>query len=62
MSLLTKSAGAGLIFGAALTASGVYAPSVIISQMQLKDFHMLTVFLCASASSAYVSPLHRLSG
>jgi len=52
MSQLIRKAGAGLIFGAALTASGVYAPSVIYSQMQLKDFHMLTVFLCASATSA----------
>jgi len=44
--------GAGAIFGAALTASGVYLPSVIVSQMQLSDFHMLKVFLGASASSA----------
>jgi len=47
-------AGAGLVFGAALTASEVYLPSVIVSQMELKDFHMLNVFLSASASSAYV--------
>ncbi|KAI9872174.1 MAG: hypothetical protein M1830_002000, partial [Pleopsidium flavum] len=46
--------GAGAIFGAALTASGVYLPSVIVSQMQLSDFHMLKVFLGASASSALI--------
>lgn len=52
MSGLALTAGAGLVFGAALTASGVYLPSVIVSQMELKDVHMLSVFLSASASSA----------
>jgi hypothetical protein len=51
---LANKAGAGLIFGAALTASRVYIPSVIISQMKLQDFHMMAAFLTASASSAYV--------
>jgi len=54
MSGLALTAGAGLVFGAALTASEVYLPSVIVSQMELKDYHMLNVFLSASASSAYV--------
>ena len=48
---------AGTLFGSALTASGVYLPSVIISQMELRDFHMLQVFLTASSASAYVLPL-----
>jgi len=43
---------AGALFGAALTASAVYFPAVITSQMYLQDFHMLKVFLVASASSA----------
>ena len=47
-----RSAGAGAVFGAALTASRVYLPSVIINQMRLQDFHMLEVFLTASAASA----------
>ena len=34
-------AGAGAIFGAALTASRVFVPSVIVGQFELKDFHML---------------------
>jgi hypothetical protein len=45
-------AGSGALFGAALTVSGVYLPTVIIKQMQLRDFHMLQVFLTATASSA----------
>ena len=45
---------AGAVFGAALTASMVYRPSVIISQMQMRDFHMLQVFLTASGTSAVV--------
>jgi hypothetical protein len=44
--------GAGAFFGAALTISGVYLPTVIIKQMQLRDFHMLQVFLTACAASA----------
>jgi hypothetical protein len=50
-SLLTTGV-AGALFGAALAASGVYLPSVIVSQMELTNFHMLKVFLGASASSA----------
>lgn len=47
----------GALFGAALTAAGVYSPTVIISQMKLESFHMLKVFLSASATSAYVGIL-----
>ncbi|RYO11817.1 hypothetical protein AA0111_g12702 [Alternaria arborescens] len=53
MDFLTTST-AGALFGAALASSGVYSPSVIISQMQLANFHMLKVFMAASASSALV--------
>jgi hypothetical protein len=42
----------GAAFGSALTFSGVWSPSVIISQMQLRNFHMLQAFLGASATSA----------
>ena len=49
---LLNSVAAGAIFGAALTAAGVYSPSVIIGQMRLTDFDMMKAFLGASASSA----------
>lgn len=49
---------AGAMFGSALTASGVYLPGVIISQMELKDFHMLKVFLTASSLSAITVTLY----
>lgn len=42
----------GIVFGAALTAAGVWSPKIIIDQMALKEFHMMKVFLTASASSA----------
>ncbi|RHZ66768.1 YeeE/YedE family protein [Aspergillus thermomutatus] len=48
----------GALFGAALTVSGVYLPTTIISQMQLQDFHMLKVFLTASSTSALVISLY----
>ncbi len=41
----------GMAFGAALTAAGVYQPSVIISQLQLQNWHMIQSFLAAAASS-----------
>jgi len=49
---LVTSTLAGAIFGAALSASGVFSPSVIIAQMRFTNFHMLKVFMTASASSA----------
>ena len=48
--LATGSAGA--LFGAALKFSRVYMPFIIVSQMKLQSFHMLKVFLGASATSA----------
>jgi hypothetical protein len=42
---------AGAAFGAALILSGVYQPSVIISQLSLKDWQMLQTFMAAAASS-----------
>lgn len=59
---LLATGAAGTLFGTALAVSGVYSPVVIISQMQLADFHMLKVFLSASASSAYVSHMLRAAG
>ncbi|KAI9741268.1 MAG: hypothetical protein M1834_002984 [Cirrosporium novae-zelandiae] len=47
----------GALFGAALTASGVFAPPIILSQFRLQNFHMLQVFLGASASSALIIAL-----
>lgn len=44
----------GAAFGAALTASGVYQPSVIVSQLKLQNWHMIQTFLTAAATSAYV--------
>lgn len=52
LSDVLRSTGAGGVFGVALTVSRVYHPSVIIDQMRLTDFHMLEVFLTASATSA----------
>ncbi|KAJ9155087.1 YeeE/YedE family protein [Pleurostoma richardsiae] len=42
----------GAAFGAALTASGVYQPSVILSQLSFENWHMIQAFLTATASSA----------
>lgn len=42
----------GMLFGAALTASGVYDPRVIVSQLKMQDFHMLQTFMTASATGA----------
>ncbi|KAH8816671.1 YeeE/YedE family protein [Xylogone sp. PMI_703] len=51
---VATSTAAGTLFGAALAASGVYSPEVIIAQMRLRNFHMLEVFLSASATSALI--------
>jgi hypothetical protein len=45
-------AGTGAVFGAALTASRVWLPSVILDQFSLQDFHMMHVFAVALGSSA----------
>jgi uncharacterized membrane protein YedE/YeeE len=54
MSALLLSVASGSIFGGALTASGVYSPSVIISQLRLGNFHMIKSFVAASACSALI--------
>jgi hypothetical protein len=46
------SAAIGALFGAALTASEVYSPNTIVAQLRFEDFHMLKVFLTATASSS----------
>lgn len=38
---------AGSAFGIALAASGVWAPSIVVEQMQFKNFLMIQVFLSA---------------
>jgi hypothetical protein len=43
---------AGTLFGAALFAAGVFAPSTIVAQMKLEDFTMVKAMLGASATSA----------
>ncbi|KAK3353643.1 hypothetical protein B0T25DRAFT_218683 [Lasiosphaeria hispida] len=42
----------GGVFGAGLTASGMYQPAVIMAQLKFENFHMIQVFLTATASSA----------
>lgn len=44
----------GTLFGAALTASSVYLPSVILGQLALTSTVMLKTFLTASACSAVI--------
>lgn len=44
----------GTLFGSALTASSVYLPSVILSQLSLTSTLMLKTFLTASACSAII--------
>ncbi|KAL9113395.1 MAG: hypothetical protein Q9227_002436 [Pyrenula ochraceoflavens] len=51
---MTTSLVSGGLFGSALLISQVYHPSVIIAQLQLRSFRMLSVFLTAAASSAVV--------
>ncbi|GAD99892.1 conserved hypothetical protein [Paecilomyces variotii No. 5] len=58
MSEILPSTIAGSVFGTALTLSGVYRPGVITSQLQLTNFHMLKVFLSASAVSALAVALY----
>ncbi|KAI0426190.1 hypothetical protein F5Y09DRAFT_71727 [Xylaria sp. FL1042] len=47
----------GAAFGAALAATGMYEPSVILSQMKLENWHMVQTFLTASAASTFVVTL-----
>ncbi|RYP06805.1 hypothetical protein DL765_009363 [Monosporascus sp. GIB2] len=46
----------GAAFGAALRASGVYEPAVILSQLNATDWHMVETFLTASGTSVCVLP------
>ncbi|TVY44429.1 hypothetical protein LOCC1_G003264 [Lachnellula occidentalis] len=62
MSALIAKSAAGVVFGAALTASGVYSPWIIVSQMRLENFHMLQAFLTASAISAILMVIARKMG
>ncbi|GAW16062.1 hypothetical protein ANO14919_054840 [Xylariales sp. No.14919] len=47
----------GAAFGAALAATGMYQPTVIISQMRLDNWHMVQTFLTGSAASTLVVTL-----
>ncbi|KAI1118875.1 hypothetical protein F5Y14DRAFT_183274 [Nemania sp. NC0429] len=47
----------GAAFGAALAATGIYQPTVIISQMKLENWHMVQTFLTASGASTLVVTL-----
>jgi hypothetical protein len=50
--MAVRSLASGAVFGAALTAAGVYSPTVITAQMHFEDFHMMKSFMAANASSA----------
>ncbi|RYP63272.1 hypothetical protein DL770_009430 [Monosporascus sp. CRB-9-2] len=52
----------GAAFGAALRASGVYEPAVILSQLNVTDWHMVETFLTASGTSVVVVALSQLLG
>jgi uncharacterized membrane protein YedE/YeeE len=60
MSAMITTATSGALFGAALTFAGVSSPNIIIGQLQLRDFHMLKVFLTATSASAIIFFLRRL--
>ncbi|KAI1172435.1 hypothetical protein F4777DRAFT_513577 [Nemania sp. FL0916] len=47
----------GVVFGAALTATGMYEPAVIVSQMKLENWHMVQTFLTASSASTLIVAL-----
>ncbi|TRX90157.1 hypothetical protein FHL15_008885 [Xylaria flabelliformis] len=47
----------GATFGAALAATGMYQPSVILSQMRLENWHMVQTFLTASGASTLIVTL-----
>jgi hypothetical protein len=52
MPSLVSEYAAGTLFGGALFAAGVFAPSTIVAQMKLEDFTMVKAMLGASATSA----------
>ncbi|KAI0447712.1 hypothetical protein F4803DRAFT_558464 [Xylaria telfairii] len=47
----------GAAFGAALAATGMYQPTVILSQMRLENWHMVQTFLAASGTSTLIVTL-----
>ncbi|KAH7024642.1 uncharacterized protein B0I36DRAFT_424498 [Microdochium trichocladiopsis] len=59
-STMLQQAISGAAFGAALTLSGVWVPSVVLGQLKLDDFRMLRMFLTASGTSILIFGL--LSG
>ncbi|KAI0465814.1 hypothetical protein F4859DRAFT_346245 [Xylaria cf. heliscus] len=52
----------GAAFGAALAATGMYQPTVILSQMRLENWHMVQTFLTASGASTLVVTLYQKLG
>ncbi|KAH8895443.1 hypothetical protein GQ53DRAFT_715104 [Thozetella sp. PMI_491] len=44
----------GAVFGAALTAAGVYQPSTIVTQFRWDNWHMMEAFLTATAATTSV--------
>ncbi|KAI1766185.1 hypothetical protein GGR53DRAFT_221853 [Hypoxylon sp. FL1150] len=51
----------GAAFGAALAATAIHQPDIIVAQMSLRNWHMVTTFLTASATSTLlVNALQRL--
>ncbi|KAI4728569.1 hypothetical protein E4T49_03618 [Aureobasidium sp. EXF-10728] len=62
MPSLVSEYAAGTLFGAALFAAGVFAPSTIVAQMKLEDFTMVKAMLGASATSALVVHLADSTG
>ncbi|KAI1635592.1 hypothetical protein F4809DRAFT_613275 [Biscogniauxia mediterranea] len=52
----------GASFGAALAASGIYQPDVIIAQLELENWHMIQTFLTASGTSMLIVTISRHLG
>ncbi|XXG94448.1 hypothetical protein Hte_000705 [Hypoxylon texense] len=44
----------GAAFGAALAATAIHQPDIIVAQMSLRNWHMVTTFLTASATSTLI--------
>lgn len=52
----------GALYGTALTVAGIWSPQVILNQLSLRDNHMLSVFISASACSTVLIYAARRSG
>lgn len=52
----------GALYGGALTAAGIWSPQVIFDQLSLRNNHMLSVFVSASACSTVLIYVARRSG